>query len=225
MNFFKQFWKKYSTRYTRYAALDYSQYFEGQTVNGLRLEKRYLGKLALPGGYVVACDPLLGLHNVQPFTRRVPPGQYPVSMFVAVSSVATKSALVKMSFTDEQPRQWELALLPGQVVSQEHVEDAYYGFTANAGLGCLCDAGIQRYFNRYLGRFFRENPDRDAYVTLFAAAFEKNGGLAANVYLPSSPQMNMVLFHTGYGDGIYPAYWGLGESGNVCSLVIDFLIL
>ncbi len=33
------------------------------------------------------------------------------------------------------------------------------------------------------------------------------------------------MFHTGYGDGIYPAYWGIAEDGSVSSLVIDFIVL
>lgn len=225
MNFIKQLWNKYKTKTTRYALQDFSLYFEGLAVNGLRLENRYLGKLALPGGYVLVCDPLLGLHDALPYTRRVPPGQYPVLLLEAVSGVAKKSAMLKMSFTDERPLRWELALLPGQAASIAHVDDAYYGFTADAGIGCLCDADVQKYFNQYLERFFRDNPEQDVYSSLFTAAFDKNGGLGANFYLPSSPQMNVVLFHTGYGDGIYPAYWGLGKDGSVCSFVIDFLIL
>jgi hypothetical protein len=46
-----------------------------------------------------------------------------------------------------------------------------------------------------------------------------------NFYLPARPQQNVIMFHTGYGDGIYPAYWGLSEEGDVCSFVIDFMVL
>ena len=225
MDFFKRFWKKYSTKQPRYAQLDYSRYFELSAIGGMRLERRYLGKLALPKGYLLVCDPLLGLHDALPYTRRVPPGQYPVSLLVATGSLSKKNAMLRMSFSEERPQRWELALLPGQEASPDHADDAYYGFTADAGIGCLCDAQVQQYFNLYLERFFKDHPDGNVYSTLFAAAFEKNGGLGANFYLPSSPQMNAMLFHTGYGDGIYPAYWGLGKNGNICSFVIDFLVL
>jgi hypothetical protein len=33
------------------------------------------------------------------------------------------------------------------------------------------------------------------------------------------------MFHSGYGDGMYPAFWGIDESGEVTSLVIDFFVL
>lgn len=225
MNFFKRFWKKYGTKQARYAQLDYSCYFELPAVSGMRLESRYLGKLGLPKGYVLVCDPLLGLYDALPYTRRVPPGQYPVSLLVATGQTAKKNALLRMSFSEERPQYWELALLPGQSASPDHANDAFYGFTADAGVGCLCDAQVQPYFNQYLERFFKDYPEGDVYSSVLSAAFEKNGGLGANFYLPSSPQMNAMLFHTGYGDGIYPAYWGLGKNGDVCSFVIDFLVL
>lgn len=221
MRIFKYFRKKYNGRKARYSLLDYSMYFEQQAVNGVALETRYLGKLGMPGGFVVVCDPLLGLHDALPYTRRIAPGQYPVSMLIAANGLSRKSALLKMSFSDERAVQWELGILPGQVP----VEDAYYGFTADAGIGCLCDAQTQKYFNRYLERFFRENPEGNMYESLFTAAFATGGSLGCNFYLPSHSRMNVILFHTGYGDGIYPVYWGLAEDGSVCSLVIDFLVL
>lgn len=225
MNFFKELWRRYKTRYVRYAPLDYGLYFEQSIVHGMGLESCYLGKLVMPGGFVLACDPLLGLHNAQPYTRRVPPGQYPVTMLVAGNNGGKRNALLKMNFSEERALHWELALLPGQALSAARSKNTWYGFTADAGIGCLCDGQVQKHFFHYLERFFREQPEGDVYTSLFAEALSRNGGLAAAFYLPSSPASNVILFHTGYGDGIYPAYWGLAENGNVCSMVIDFLVL
>jgi hypothetical protein len=30
---------------------------------------------------------------------------------------------------------------------------------------------------------------------------------------------------SGYGDGAYPACWGVAEDGTIASLVVDFLVL
>jgi hypothetical protein len=36
---------------------------------------------------------------------------------------------------------------------------------------------------------------------------------------------NLVAFSSGYGDGAYPSFWGIDESGELCCLVTDFGIL
>jgi hypothetical protein len=33
------------------------------------------------------------------------------------------------------------------------------------------------------------------------------------------------MFQSGYGDGIYPAYWGMTNDNEIVSLVIDFFVL
>ncbi|PRS67378.1 hypothetical protein C6347_14900 [Bacillus sp. NMTD17] len=33
------------------------------------------------------------------------------------------------------------------------------------------------------------------------------------------------MFTTGFGDGMYPSFWGLDENGEPACLVTDFLIM
>ncbi|HCO79317.1 DUF4241 domain-containing protein [Bacillus sp. (in: firmicutes)] len=33
------------------------------------------------------------------------------------------------------------------------------------------------------------------------------------------------MFTTGFGDGMYPSFWGLGVNGEPACLVTDFLIV
>jgi hypothetical protein len=46
---------------------------------------------------------------------------------------------------------------------------------------------------------------------------------------PSVPivliELDILVADSGYGDGSYPAYWGLDAEGRTAQLVIDFLIL
>ena len=39
---------------------------------------------------------------------------------------------------------------------------------------------------------------------------------------PNPP--DWVDVHSGYGDGGYPCYWGIGDDGEVVSLTVDFLV-
>jgi hypothetical protein len=36
---------------------------------------------------------------------------------------------------------------------------------------------------------------------------------------------NIVMFGSGFGDGVYPCYWGIDSSGEIVSLVVDLLVL
>lgn len=222
--------RRNGTKNKRYAKIDYGLYFERAMINGTVLECRFLGKLVLPSGFVVACDPLLGLHDALPFSKRMAPGEYPVSMVLAGRRNRRRNALIRLMFSDERAIQWELAAVPGQSGEPGTGAAQYYGFTAEAGIGCLCDAYSQKHYNRYLESFFRDHPDSNIYDTLFEEAFGRRDhidaeGCSFNFYLPSHPRLNVIMFNTGYGDGIYPAYWGLSKDGEVCSLVIDFMVL
>ncbi|WP_317615143.1 MULTISPECIES: DUF4241 domain-containing protein [Bacillus] len=37
--------------------------------------------------------------------------------------------------------------------------------------------------------------------------------------------MDIAMFTTGFGDGMYPSFWGLDENGEPACLVTDFLIM
>ena len=36
---------------------------------------------------------------------------------------------------------------------------------------------------------------------------------------------HLPLFQSGFGDGIYPVYWGYDQSGALCQLVVHFIDL
>ncbi|NJK95710.1 MAG: DUF4241 domain-containing protein [Bacteroidales bacterium] len=36
---------------------------------------------------------------------------------------------------------------------------------------------------------------------------------------------NIIMFSSGLGDGLYPAYWGLDENGKPIKLLVDLLVI
>lgn len=206
----------------RYATIDYGEYFTKPVVNGITLECRFMGNLRLTSGFLVACDPLLALHDAPPFSRRMRAGEYPVYLLITGGRAHRRNAVAMITFSDKTASQWELAQTPGRRRDS--------GFTIESGVGCLCDVHAQKHFNRYLERFFREHPDGDIYQALAAGGFsttnlEDDDGNSFNFSIPRRPNLNVVLFNTGYGEGIYRAWWGITRDGEVCSLVLDFMVL
>ncbi|HRC32866.1 MAG TPA: DUF4241 domain-containing protein [Bacteroidia bacterium] len=49
-------------------------------------------------------------------------------------------------------------------------------------------------------------------------------GSWVNFQLPKS-ELNITMFTSGEGDGLYPIYWGIDKDGNPVSLIIDFNVL
>ena len=33
-----------------------------------------------------------------------------------------------------------------------------------------------------------------------------------------------VMVQAGYGDGVYPVYWGVAKDGTITDLLVDFLV-
>jgi len=44
-----------------------------------------------------------------------------------------------------------------------------------------------------------------------------------NFAIPTTDN-NVIMFHSGYGDGHYPVYWGYDQKGNVTALSMDFML-
>lgn len=47
---------------------------------------------------------------------------------------------------------------------------------------------------------------------------------SANITLNESDERNMVVFSTGFGDGVYPSYFGYNSDDKISSLITDFLL-
>jgi hypothetical protein len=163
----------------------------------------------------------------------VRPEKYPVTACVAkTESSGDRYAVVKLEFTKAQPTKWELALLGKQDPAELEGEE-FFGFPVDAGLGCFCDLEAQKLYNKFDSEFYQKNPDGNIYDDFFSAEFKKNArdmedpsdiGDWLNFYLPNNPALNVIMFHSGYGDGIYPSFWGTTDKREICCLIVDFQV-
>jgi hypothetical protein len=217
-----------------YSRIDYNIYFDNPAIDTTSLELIKLGDLHLSTGKVVACDPFVGLWNTKPFLKAVEPGSYPVTASIAKTEKSgDRYAVVKLELRNEKAVKWELAISDGDDISNL-MDDEYLGYPVDAGLGCFCDLETQEYYYKWGDQFLIEKPGANLYDDFFAAEFKKNAvnpddpndiGDWLNFYLPNRPDLNVIMFHSGYGDGAYGCYWGIADNGEICSLVVDFQVL
>ncbi|MFD0544474.1 DUF4241 domain-containing protein [Streptomyces mexicanus] len=161
------------------------------------------GVLRLPTGSVVAADPGTLGEGDEPFTVRVPPGEYPV--VIATMEWEGKrwgdNTAALLRITDEPTVSWELAVRPGED-PRLLGEGEFYGFGVDTGMGAFLDAAG------------REG---------LAEAFEDR--LEPGEATDPRTGTNLIAYHSGMGDGSYPVWVGRSAAGEVTCLVADMLIL
>lgn len=186
---------------------------------GERLRCQPLGELWLPSGKIVANDPCCLFEGV-PFARTVPPGSYPVTLWVWEDGDDKRVAFAGLRFREGLPVRFEMALLAGQDTA-ELSEEGFYGYGVDSGTGGFMDEQTFLRLSELLNEW------EDGIFSALDDALEKSyvhTYSTANVQLPDS-EYNVAAFSSGWGDGGYPSYWGFDAEDRLCCLMTDFCIL
>ena len=212
-----------------YPDLDLNEYFENPEYQLLEL-----GNLVVKEGKLIAADPLFSLPygGTAPFVQKALPGNYPVTLSVfSHADYGDRYLAAKITFSEHRAEAFQLALKPGERVA-DLAADEIFGFPVETGLGSFCDNGTQKLFQAFCEEWYRKNPGKNIYDDYFAAIFAKSyqkhpkfqrkDGDWINWTLPGK-QENLIMFNSGFGDGVYPAYWGYDPDGKSCCLIIQFI--
>ena len=204
-------------------------------MNSQELIEIHIGDLNLPTGKIIIADPFFSMEQ-RPFTRTVEPDKYPVFIYMAeIDELHHRIAYAKIKFRPEEATRWVLAITDD--LTDEELndlgEDEFYGFPVESGLACFLDEETNREFTARMDAMLDKNPESNYYDDVLAEEFMKYSGKNNfsrelgdwNDHHPNADSdNNVIMFSSGWGDGYYPAYWGLNENGDTIELVIDFLI-
>lgn len=179
-----------------------------------------IGKLVLPTGRIVACDPLVAGDDWPALERTVLPGTYPVAIFEAKGRVA----MATVRFGAGNPAKWELATVPGEKVDTLKA-DEYFGYPVDAGLGSFMDVEAQALFNKRGKQAANQDPNFNVYDDVLAAEFAPNDDRFAMHQPDPNEKANIAMVWSGWGDGYYPSFWGLDAAGKPILLMTDFQVL
>lgn len=180
--------------------------------------------LFLPSGRLAACDPseLMSVSAGVPFSRLAPRGRHRVHLCLAKLKYKTRGeervACAMVRFTPAPAAKWEMAVLPDQNV-EDLRGDEVFGYGVDAGLGCFVDAEAAEKLS--------DEEAEDLYFNRLLKELQKGKQFKnwAELVIDPATGANLVAFSSGYGDGFYPSFWGVDESGELCCLVTDFGIL
>jgi hypothetical protein len=192
------------------------------------------GFLVMPTGRLVACDPFAGLQKSDNQWIQVAPGRYRVVVTLADVSDSNDGSHMREAYAtlllDETARETSLRIItPHADGSSEPEEGKYYGFVVDAGAACFVDDGALATCmpdndygdDNWMDRFFC-NDSPDCWFNRMDDPRHIRTGVA-NVVLPDATNgENIVMFHSGWGDGVYPVIGGYDINGRLVRVHIDF---
>lgn len=186
-----------------------------------------LGELRVPSGQVEACDPFVTLGESGSFP--VPPGTYPVRVTVADVSEEGEEEHLREAYLSLVVADGAVAeVRPAELAGADlPAEDRYYGVGVDAGTVAFVDATAARTLMPEGTDWFAELFDTGAESSWFARMDDpdhlRRG--AANIVLPRATDgENVVLCHSGWGDGFYPVVTTHDATGALLGLHVDLLV-
>ena len=193
------------------------------------------GFLLMPTGRLVACDPFATLRKGNDLCSQIPPGRYRVLVTLADVSDANDGSHVREAYAtlmlDETAAEATRRIITpsreGACPPEMGDDGAYYGFPVDAGTACFVDQGaidtLMPDGNWYEDLF--DNGTPNSWFARMDDASHVRAGIA-NIPLPQATQgENIVVIHSGWGDGHYPVVGGYDVSDRLVRVHIDFLVV
>ena len=217
---------------------DLNEYFENRELFGVKTVCCPIGTISLPTGELIGCDPLVYLQNdAESFYIKAPAGEFPVELCVVEppDGDCARYAAMRIKYSDKRAVRYELALTGSEDLSEiaDFEEGDYFGFPVDAGLGCFCDKTAQKAYTAFDNEMYQKHGEgfnfyNDYMAALFAESYnadpryQREGGDFINYTVPGT-EYHIPMCNSGFGDGMYPVYWGYDEDGNICQTVMQFI--
>lgn len=192
------------------------------------------GELELPSGRLAVCDPFVFLSKTRTPFVVAPKGRFPVVVtLVDVSEKQDRShvreAYASIIFSGEKDayRKAMPLALDGEERPETTGED-FVGFPVDAGTACFVDETVigpcMPDEKTWLEELF-ENEKQDCWFNRMDDPKHIREGLA-NIQLPLGKRgENLILFHSGWGDGVYPVVGSFDLAGRLLAAHVDFLVV
>jgi len=208
---------------------DLETYFTSNEILGQKMETMEIGNVSLPSGKIVVRDPLVYLSSDEkPYFIQAPKGTFPVTIAVVKSEDwGDRYAVVKVEFTKEKPVVYREALI-GIEDLEDVTEDDFFGFSVDAGLGCITDAEVLPSVDQFVAATDVDNVYDDYFAEIFAQSYkdhpnnQRDAGDWINWTVPNT-DYQIPMFASGFGDGSYPVYFAYDAHGEICGLYIQFI--
>lgn len=218
------------TIFNEVTEFDYSD-FENLKANK-SYDRFFAGDLKLPSGQIVCTDPIyrkLGL----PQSWTVTPGDYPVYLYIGLDDdFGGRVAYAELNFKDEVPVSWELSLISETLLADDFEKKMNGMFPVENGLASFSDYATWKLYNQEIADFYATNKEGNYYIDVLEKHFKANSNTPTSSrgedwinYTLTNSNANIIMFGSGWGDGLYPRYVGFDKNRQVVKLIVDFIQL
>lgn len=206
---------------------DYSDFEDLK--NNKYYELFFAGNLKITSGKIVCTDPIYREVGF-PQNWEVPPGEYPVNLYIGLEEdFLGRIAYAEINFKNEIPAYWELSLIDESLLDE--FEKKMNGmYPVENGLGCFADFETYKIYNHEFDDYLNLNKKGNYYLDILEPHFKENSNNPKSSrgedwinYKPTKSNANIIMFSSGYGDGLYPKYVGFDKNGKVVKLITDFI--
>ncbi|WP_210520882.1 DUF4241 domain-containing protein [Hymenobacter terricola] len=212
------------------AEFDYSDFHD------LKHNKSYdmflAGQIKLPTGQVV-CTDLMHRELAWPQSWAINNGQYPVYLYIGLEDdFAGRVAYAELVIKAEIPKYWEMSLIPEELLADSFERKTNGMYPVENGLSCFADFETFKIYEQEIQDFYQLHKQGNYYNDVLENLFKENRNIPTSSrgedwinYKPLKANGNIIMFGSGYGDGLYPRYVGYDKNGNVVKFVTDFIQL
>jgi hypothetical protein len=177
-----------------------------------------LGTIVLDSGELVVADPYISEPDTPAFTRRFASGEHQVILGIAQIADDHRRIACAVLLGSELPiRGWQLALHPGQLLDDLEGEDSFFGFPVDAGTACLASPSAFAVAAQVLAADAGMLEDPLSAARFWAAE-------EAAIAEPSEGSSPVAVLTSGWGDGVYPTWFGIDAEDGIAVAVVDFLL-
>lgn len=184
----------------------------------MNIEKLKVGDLKLTTGRIIATDPIL-LYDDECYSEHVKPGTYSVNIYIGQAKGRKKQTVAaEIIITDKEPVKWDMALLKGES-AKSFAYDEYMGYEVENGLGCFMDEKVMEMLD------VLSEDELKAYEKLVKDSVRKSDFSCADILMDEKSGLNIIVFASGWNEGIFPTYYGFDKDKKLTRLVTDFMVI
>lgn len=191
------------------------------------------GELITPTGRIAVCDPFTCMEVAGNPALTISPGRYPVKVTLADVSGKMDASHIREAYASlllkngVEVRRGGLVLEKSRSLFEEGGEE-FFCFPVDSGTACFVDEGALAYGMPDGAQWYEDIFDSGQPDDWFHRMDDPNhirAGLA-NIPLPLAQDgANLILIHSGWGDGIFPVVGGYNEDGELTAIHIDFNVV